>query len=75
MDDLGVDELYRGYRIAIRQTDGFVARITHVRGTLVPLDAYATLQEGPVTCVSRARNLIDRYLVFLTENDLDGEPN
>lgn len=70
-----MDELYRGYRIAIKQTDKFAARITHVRGTLVPLHADATLEEGPGPCSARARELIDRYLAFLADNGLDGEPS
>ncbi len=70
-----MDELYRGYRIAIKQTDRWVARITHVRGTYVPLDAHATIKEGPQPCLVRARTLIDRYIDFLNQNALDGEPN
>ena len=45
-EDRKVDEFYRGYRIAIKQTDGWVARITHVRGTHIPLSAKATEKEG-----------------------------
>ena len=69
-----MDELYRGYRIAIKQADRFVARITHVRGTVVPLRADASLEEGPGRCAARARELIDRYLAFLADNSRDGEP-
>ncbi|MEO6012657.1 MAG: hypothetical protein ABIQ30_03600 [Devosia sp.] len=70
-----MDEVYRGYRIAIRQTDQFVARVTHVRGPYVPLDAHATLAEGSEQCAIRARALIDRYVLFLEQNGLSGEPN
>jgi len=70
-----VDEVYRGYRIALRQTDRWVARITHVRGTHVPLDAQATLTDGPELCLTRARDLIDRYVAFLSQNGIDGDPS
>ena len=70
-----MEQLYRSYRIAIRQTDRWVARITHVRGTYVPLDAQATLKEGAEACLVRARELIDRYIAFLEQNGIGGEPN
>ena len=70
-----MDEVYRGYRIAIRQTDKFEARVTHVRGPYVPLNATATLAEGEDRCVARARELIDRYVKFLEQNGLSSEPN
>lgn len=70
-----MDEFYRGYRIALRQTDRWVARITHVRGTVVPLAATASLKEGSAQCAIRARGLVDRYLEFLDENGIAGEPN
>lgn len=70
-----MDELYRGYRIALRQTDRWTARITHVRGTVVPLNASSSLAEGTGPCLARARELIDRYLAFLEQNALGGEPN
>jgi hypothetical protein len=70
-----VDEVYRGYRIATKQNGSWIARVTHVRGPHVPLDASATLAEGEAICVYRARALIDRYIEFLTQNGLDGEPN
>jgi hypothetical protein len=63
-----VDEFYRGYRIAIKQTDRWVARITHVRGTYVPLDAEASLEESSAACIERARRLVDRYVEFLDRN-------
>lgn len=68
-----MDELYRGYRIAIKQGDGWNARVTHVRGPYVPLDAKATLAEGESKCLERARAQIDRYVAFLEQNQLDGE--
>ena len=70
-----MDEVYRGYRIATRQNGGWTARVTHVRGPYVPLDATSTLGEGEAMCVIRARGMIDRYIAFLEQNDLDGEPN
>ncbi|HEY4203540.1 MAG TPA: hypothetical protein VGM35_00890 [Xanthobacteraceae bacterium] len=70
-----MDEVYRGYRIAIKQDGNWAARITHVRGTYVPLHARATAAEGPQRCLERARELIDRYLEFLSLNDIGGEPN
>ena len=70
-----MDEVYRGYRIAIRKADGFEARVTHVRGTYVPLEARATLAEGAAQCMIRARTTVDRYIAFLEQNGLEGEPN
>ena len=70
-----MDEVYRGYRIAIRQTDQWTARITHVRGTYIPLIASASLTEGPEPCLVRARVIIDKYIEFLEANDIGGEPN
>jgi hypothetical protein len=70
-----MDEVYRGYRIAIRQDGEWKARVTHVRGPYVPLDARAPLAEGESKCLERARALIDRYIAFLEQNDLGGEPN
>lgn len=66
-----MDEVYRGYRIAIREHDGWIARITDARGPAVPLTAHATLDQGPEACVLRARALIDRYMEFL-DRPLDG---
>ena len=70
-----MDEIYRGYRIATKQNGGWVARVTHVRGPYLPLDAKATLAEGEAICVYRAREMIDRYIGFLEQNNIDGEPN
>ncbi len=70
-----MDEFYRGYRIAIKQTDGWVARITHARGTHIPLNARASAREGAERCLERARDLVDRYVEFLGRNGIDGEPN
>ena len=70
-----MDDVYRGYRIAVKQHNGWTARITHVRGTYIPLDARSTEREGPEVCLARARVLVDRYVAFLAENDLNGEPN
>jgi hypothetical protein len=46
-----------------------------VRGPYVPLDAKAALKEGEAKCVERARAMIDRYIAFLKQNELGGEPN
>ena len=70
-----MDEVYRGYRIAVKRQNGWIARVTHVRGPYVPLDARASEHEGASLCLARARALIDRYILFLNENGLDGEPN
>ncbi len=69
-----MDDFYRGYRIAIRTTDQHVARVTHVRGQHVPLDARATLVEGEASCAMRARQQIDRYIAFLEASDTDSAP-
>jgi hypothetical protein len=74
MDPGPVDEVYRGYRIAIRRTDKFEARITHVRGPYVPLEAHATIAEGEQQCAIRARAIVDRYVAFIEQNGIDGEP-
>lgn len=70
-----VDEVYRGYRIATKQAEGWTARVTSVRGPYVPLNAASTLAEGEAVCVVRAKAMIDRYVAFLRDNALDGEPN
>ena len=70
-----MDEVYRSYRIAVRQTDQWTARITHVRGTHIPLIASASLIEGPEPCLARARMIIDKYIEFLEANDISGKPN
>ena len=70
-----MDEVYRGYRIAVKQHNGWIARVTHVRGPYIPLDARATEKEGAEACLARARILVDRYIAFLAENGLDGDPN
>ena len=70
-----MDEVYRGYRIAVKQQNGWTARVTHVRGPYIPLDAHATEKEGAGLCLSRARGLIDRYIAFLADNGLDSDPN
>lgn len=69
-----MDEVYRGYRIAIKQTDRWSCRVTHARGTHIPLGAAATLDEGQDICLRRARELIDRYIEFLNSNGM-GEPS
>ena len=68
-----MDEVYRDYRIAVRKAEQWMARITHVRGHLVPIEASASLDEGHTTCLSRAKAQIDKYLEFLDE-DGGGEP-
>lgn len=70
-----MDEVYRFYRIAVKRADRWTAHITHVRGTYIPLTATATLAEGPEPCLARARELIDKYIDFLSDNGVDGEPN
>lgn len=70
-----MDEFYRGYRIAIKQPERWVARVTHARGTLISIDAKATAAEGSGRCLERARALVDRYIAFLESNGIDGRPN
>lgn len=70
-----MEEVYRGYRIAVRLTDAWRARITHVRGPHLPLDASASIHEGDVRCAERAREVIDRYLAFIKDNGPEGDPN
>ena len=70
-----MDEVYRGYRIAVKQTDQWTARITQVRGTYVPLIASADLTEGAELCLARARMLIDKYIDFLDTTRTGGEPS
>lgn len=69
-----MDEVYRNHRIAIRQAEQWVARITHVRGHLVPIGANASLDEGHATCLLRAMAQIDRYVEFLETDAGDGAP-
>lgn len=68
-----MDELYRNYRIAVRQAETWSARITHVRGPVVPTHATATLEEGSAVCLARARQIVDRYIAFLDRNEPDRE--
>ncbi|WP_417307522.1 hypothetical protein [Devosia sp.] len=68
-----MDEVYRGYRIAIRQDDKWIARITHVRGHVVPGRPQASALEGPEMCLKRARVHVDRYVEFLKLPDADLE--
>ena len=60
-----MEELYRGYRIAIKADGKWMARITHVRGNVVPGHPDASLVEGEAVCRSRARQHIDAYIAFL----------
>jgi hypothetical protein len=63
------DEIYRDHRIALSKDTRWSARVTHVRGPLAPVSAYASLEEGPNVCVERARWQLDRYLAFLKPNN------
>jgi hypothetical protein len=61
-----VDEVYRGYCIAIKQRDdGYVGRITSVRGPALKVQPMASLAEGEETCLLRAREAVDEYITFL----------
>lgn len=67
-----MDEVYRGYRIAIKQIAGtWTARISAVRGTVVPVTAKSTDAEGDVVCAQRARAAVDRYVVYLAGAGVD----
>ena len=61
-----MDEVYRGYRITVKEAEFWNARITEVRGRVVPLKAKADLLEGADVCVARARAEVDRYITFLS---------
>lgn len=60
-----MDEIYRGFRIAVKRTGSWTARITASRGSVIPITAHASDDEGPMVCLVRARDEIDRYLGFL----------
>ncbi|MET0530182.1 MAG: hypothetical protein ABW003_17910 [Microvirga sp.] len=61
-----MDEVYNGYRIAIRQSGpAWVARISHVRGSLLPITAIASQNEGTAICLERARAAVGRYIRYL----------
>lgn len=65
-----MEEVYRDYRIAITATEGgWIARITHVRGSVAPFKASATVEEGSESCARKCRDLIDRYVEFLSTPD------
>jgi hypothetical protein len=64
-----LDEIYRGYRIAVAQKEKYIARIQNARGPVVPIVAEATLAEGAEACMRRARALVDRYISFLDSPD------
>ena len=62
-----MDEVYRGYRIAVRLRDGtYDARITSVRGQALNARPEAASDE---VCLRLARAAVDRYVAFL----IDGE--
>ena len=65
MDPDLVDEVYRGYRIAITWHGIWHARITTTRGPVTPLRAQSSFAEGARICSSRARALVDNYIAFL----------
>jgi hypothetical protein len=65
-----VDEVYKGYRIAIKPTEcGWCARAQAARGPLVPVKATSSMAEGAEACLVRARTAVDRYIAYLA-----GEP-
>ncbi len=61
-----LDGVYRGCRVTIKAKGAVLkARITHARGTVLPISAEASLQEGAETCLRRAATTLDRYLAFV----------
>jgi hypothetical protein len=63
-----VDDVYRGFRIAVRLRDGhYGARITSVRGPALKQRPCATLSEGEAVCRQRAEQAVDRYIAFLKD--------
>lgn len=69
-----MDEVYRSYRIATTPDENgrWSARVTHVRGPVLPVHAHADASEGDAICLKRAREEIDRYLAFLSGGDEPG---
>ena len=62
-----MDEVYRGYRIAVRQRDGkYEARITSVRGPALNERPEGANEE---VCLRLARAAVDRYVAFLSEGE------
>ena len=68
-----MEDLYRGYRIAVKHELDWRARVTHVRGHLLAVTARAKTEEGAECCLRRARAEIDRYLAFLDDADGSGD--
>ena len=66
-----MDDVYRDYRIALRQDGRWIARITHVRGQLVHLEVNSSLAEGAEVCLVRARQRIDKYIDYLARGRSD----
>ena len=65
-----MDDVYRGYRIAVRLRDGqYEARITSVRGPALSNRPAVSEAEGEEACRQLARSAIDRYVAFLSEGE------
>jgi len=65
-----VDEVYHGYRIAIRLRDGrYESRITSVRGPALRERPLAPAEDGVEACRTHARAAVDRYIAFLNKNE------
>ena len=63
-----VDEVYRGYRIAVSLKGGrYEARISSVRGPALQERPLATEAEGAEACSQLARAAVDRYISFLDD--------
>jgi hypothetical protein len=63
-----VDEVYRGYRIAIRLIDGhWLARVSEPGGRTAPVTAKVSEQQGELACAELARSRVDKYLAYIGE--------
>ncbi len=61
-----MDEVYHGHRITITLKDGcWRARISTVRGPVLPVAVSASTDEGAQTCLKRSRDAVEKYLRFL----------
>ena len=66
IEDGLLDDIYRGFRISVRQVDGaWIAKLWTTRGAVSPLTARASAEEGSDVCLRRAQAAIDRYLDYV----------
>ena len=54
--------LYRGHWIIRHCDERWVCEITEKASSeILPTTVTASIQEGPIVCLARAKNLVDRY--------------